>query len=180
MLFNIFPQIKTERFLLRQIIASDIDNIFKGLSDPAVIKYYGVNYTSIAATQVQMDWYAQLENSGTGIWWAIVSPANDSFYGAVGLYNLQMQHKKGELGFWLLPEFWGRGIVPQAVSLVCSYAFEQLALHRIEAFVETGNVNSKTVMRKLNFVHEGCMQECEIKDDQFISLDIYALLHKEQ
>jgi ribosomal-protein-alanine N-acetyltransferase len=111
MLFNIFPQIKTERFLLRQIIASDIDNIFKGLSDPAVIKYYGVNYTSIAATQVQMDWYAQLENSGTGIWWAIVSPANDSFYGAVGLYNLQMQHKKGELGFWLLPEFWGRGII---------------------------------------------------------------------
>ncbi len=170
--------ITTQRFLLRPIVADDMENIYKGLSHPDVIKYYGVSYHSLAATQEQMDWYAQLENNKTGAWFAIVSPDNQIFYGAAGLNNLQAQHKKAELGFWLLPEYWGKGIVPEVVPAICKYAFEELQLHRIEALIETLNTNSKTVMRKLGFVYEGCMQDCEIKNGEFISLDIYALIRR--
>ncbi len=170
--------ITTQRFLLRPIVANDMENIYKGLSHPDVIKYYGVSYDSLSATQEQMDWYAQLENNKTGAWFAIVSPDNQIFYGAVGLNNLVAQHKKAELGFWLLPEYWGKGIVPEVVPAICQYAFVQLQLHRIEALIETLNTNSKTVMRKLGFVYEGCMQDCEIKNGEFISLDIYALINR--
>lgn len=172
-----FPEIKTDRFLLRRILATDIENIFSGLSHPEVIRYYGISYTSLADTKAQMDWYAQLERTGTGIWWAIVSPDNTLFYGAVGLSSLQAHHKKAELGLWLLPAFWGKGIMPEAVPFVCRYAFDQLGLHRIEAMVETENDNCKAVMRKLGFTYEGCMRDCEVKNGKFISLEIYALLH---
>lgn len=171
-----FPEMTTSRFLLRRIVATDIENIFKGLSHPDVIRYYGISYTSLAATQAQMDWYAQLERTGTGIWWAIVSPGDNLFCGAAGLSSLHAQHKKAELGLWLLPGYWGQGIMPEVIPFICRYAFEQLGLHRIEAQVETENINCKAVMRKLGFTYEGCMRDCEIKDGKFISLEIYALL----
>ena len=47
-------------------------------------------------------------------------------------------------------------------------------LKRIEAEVETENGMSKRVLKKLQFAHEGTKKDCEIKNGQYISLDIYA------
>ena len=41
-----FPTIKTSRFRLRQFTDADLENVFKGLSHPEVIKYYGVSFNS--------------------------------------------------------------------------------------------------------------------------------------
>ncbi|MDG2431793.1 GNAT family protein [Flavobacterium sp.] len=171
-----FPTLKTERLLLRQFVASDIENVFKGLSHPDIIQYYGVSYQTMEATKEQMDFFADLEKEETGIWWAICSLDNQIFYGAGGLNNLNKEHKKAEIGFWLLPDFWGQGIMNQAMPLLCDYGFDKLGLHRIEGIVETKNTNCKKAMAKLNFNLEGTMRECEIKNGKFISLDIYAKL----
>ena len=168
------PTIKTDKLLLRQFTSDDIDNVFAGLSHPDVIKYYGVSYHSVQSTKLQMKFFSDLEKNETGIWWAVCSLDNKVFYGASGLNSLIKQHKKAEIGFWLLPAFWGKGIMAEAIPLICSYGFECLGLHRIEGIVETENSNSKKVLSKLEFQHEGTMKECEIKNGKFISLDIYA------
>ena len=36
-----FPVLTSERVVLRQIVDSDLENVFKGLSHPDIIKYYG-------------------------------------------------------------------------------------------------------------------------------------------
>ena len=54
-----------------------------------------------------------------------------------------------------------------------------LGLHRIEGLVETDNINCKRAMAKMDFVHEGTMRECEIKNGKWISLDIYARIHQD-
>lgn len=171
-----FPIITTERLLLRQFADSDLENVFRGLSQPDVIKYYGVSYQTLEATKAQMQFFADLEINGTGIWWAVCSPNNRIFYGAGGLNSLSKEHKKAEIGFWLLPEFWGKGILAEAMPLICNYGFENLGLHRIEGIVETENTNCKNAMAKLDFRHEGTMRDCEIKNGRFISLDIFAKL----
>ena len=173
-----FPVIITERLLLRRIVASDLDNVFKGLSHPEVIKYYGISFKDREATKEQMKWYAGLEEKGTGIWWAVCLLNNNEFAGAAGLYYINNQHRKAETGFWLLQEYWGKGYINEAMQEICRYGFEKLNLHRIEAFVETENDNSKKVMEKLTFQREGTMKDCEIKNGRFISLDIYARLNK--
>jgi [ribosomal protein S5]-alanine N-acetyltransferase len=172
-----FPTLKTDRFLLRQFKDSDLENVFKGLSHPDVIKYYGVHYDSLDATKQQMAWFANLESEGTGIWWAVCSPDNQTFYGAAGLNNLLKEHRKAEIGFWLLPSFWGQGIMKEVLPLICKYGFEERGLHRIEGLVESDNENSKRAMAKLEFRYEGTMIDCEIKNGKFISLDIYAKLN---
>jgi len=177
MMNEIFPILKVDDLILRQIIIDDLPNIFSGLSNPAIIKYYGVSYNSLDETQEQMEWFAALEKDGTGVWWAIVNVENKMFLGAVGLNNLSQIHKKAEIGFWLLPAYWGKGVMKKAIELVCNYAFAELNLHRIEALVETENINSKKILIKSNFNYEGTMVDCEIKNGNFISLESYAKLH---
>jgi len=49
-----FPELATSRFFLQRILADDQAFIFKGLSDPRVIPFYGVQYSSYEATKSQM------------------------------------------------------------------------------------------------------------------------------
>jgi len=94
-----FPTIKTERFLLRQFVDSDLANVYKGLSDPKIIKYYGVSYNTLEETKAQMKFFADLEKEKTGIWWAICSLNNKTFYGAGGLNSLNKEHIKSRNWF---------------------------------------------------------------------------------
>lgn len=170
-----FPAIKTSRCTLRKIVPGDITHIYEGLSHPEVIRYYGVSFDTLESTKEQMEWFDRLENEETGIWWAICSSDNTTFYGAAGLNNVSHNHRKAEIGFWLLPAYWGLGIMPEVVPEILNYGFKTLNLHRIEGIVENDNANSKRLMEKLGFQHEGTMKECEVKNGHFISLDIYAL-----
>lgn len=172
-----FSKLESDRLLLRQFQNSDIDYVFMGLSHPDIIRYYGVNYDSLEATQEQMIWFENLETSGTGIWWAICNLADKKFLGAAGLNDLSNKDKNAELGFWLLTENWGQGIVAEAIPMIISHAFHELSLHRIEAFVETENLNSKKTLASLGFEHEGTRRDCEVKNGEFISLDVYSILN---
>ncbi|MCB0651418.1 MAG: GNAT family N-acetyltransferase [Saprospiraceae bacterium] len=171
-----FPALTTPRLRLRPITDQDLPHIFKGLSHPDITKYYAVSFDSLEATRAQMTWFANLEKTGTGIWWAVCDRNNGDFLGAGGFNNLSREHQKAEIGFWLLPAHWGKGIMKETLPLICDYGIEMLALHRIEGFVEAENLNCKRAMAKLDFVHEGCMKDCEVKNGKFISLDIYALV----
>lgn len=163
-------ELKTEKILLREIEPSDIDQVFSGLSNPSVIEHYGVSFHSLEETKEQMDWFADARQK----WFAICSTNNEVFYGAGGLNDISTAHKKAEIGLWLLPEHWGKGIMKEAMPLICNYGFDQLKLHRIEGFVDSENENCKRAMAKLDFEFEGTMRDCEIKRDKFISLDIYS------
>jgi ribosomal-protein-alanine N-acetyltransferase len=170
-----FPVYKTGRFLLRHFTESDLENVYLGLSNLQVIKYYGVHFKTMEETRKQLEWFAELEKNETGIWWAVCSPDNSIFYGSVGLYYLNMELNKAELGFWLMPEFWGRGIITESAQLVIEYGFNTMHLKKIEAEVETENEMSKSVLKKLQFVHTGTKKDCEIKNGHYISIDIYML-----
>ncbi|WP_037374090.1 GNAT family N-acetyltransferase [Salinimicrobium xinjiangense] len=173
-----FPNIKTTRLNLRQITEADLENIYSGLSHPDVIKHYGVNYSSLEATWEQLEWYAELERTHTGLWRAITLAETGKFCGAIGYNNLSREHKKAELGFWLLPEFWGRGYVQEAMEAVLEYAYQKLKLHRIEAFVETENISSQKALQKQDFQQEGIMRDSEIRNGRFISVAIFSKLKK--
>ena len=171
-----YSEIKTKRLLLRSFNVNDLENVFKGLSDPDVIKYYGISYQTLASAKEQMLFFKDLETAKTGKWWAICSLDNKIFFGAGGLNNVCAKHRKGEIGFWLLKDFWGQGIISESIPLICKYGNENLGLHRIEAFVESENLNSKKALANSNFKYEGTMKDCEIKNGHFISVEIFAQL----
>ncbi|WP_294302121.1 GNAT family N-acetyltransferase [uncultured Chryseobacterium sp.] len=175
---NLFPVLTTERLLLRRFQQDDIKSVYRGLSHPEVIRHYGVSYDSLEATEEQMSWFVMIEKEEKGLWWAVCNRYDQTFLGAVGFNDWSKEHRKIETGYWLLPEYWGSGIIGEAGRAVCDYAFQKMSVHRIEAVVETENTNSKKIMNKLGFELEGIMRDCEIKDGKFISLEMYAKLNR--
>jgi ribosomal-protein-alanine N-acetyltransferase len=173
-MYKKFPILESERVRLRQIVDSDLEHVFRGLSHPDIIKYYGISFDSLEATKEQMVWFSDHEKNEHGIWWADISKDDGRFLGEGGLKDLSKENKKAEIGFWLLPENWGKGLMTETMPLIVNYAFNTIGLHRIEGFVEPENVNCKKALAKLQFNLEGTMQDCEVKNGDFISIDIYS------
>jgi len=169
-------ELSTERFLLQRIQPDDQQFIFEGLSHPDIIPFYGVRYDSFEDTKKQMEWYEKSYRDGTGGPWKIVDKITGEKIGVVAYYYHKAEHKKAEVGFWLLPEYWNKGVTTEVLKAVIEYCRKEKDIHRLEAFVEEGNIASSKVLEKLGFVYEGTMKDCEIKNGKYISLLIYALL----
>lgn len=167
------PYLYSERLKLRGFVQEDLADIFLALSDPAVIKYYGIQYSTLNETQRQIDWFRDLQRNHTGLWWAIILRETGQFIGGVGLYNYVERIQKAEIGFWLLPKFWHNGYMKEAARLVIDYAVDKMNVKRIEAYTETPNVRSKNLLRKLHFIHHKTKHNCEEKNGQLISLDLF-------
>jgi [ribosomal protein S5]-alanine N-acetyltransferase len=174
---EMFPEIKTNRLRLRQIVESDHSKIFEGLSNPDVVRHYGVSYQSLEEAKAQMEWFSYLEKTKTGIWWAVCSRDDNEFYGAGGINNVDEAEKKAELGYWLLPKFWSQGILSESLPHIIDYAFNALGLDRVEGVVEDENLICKKRISRLGFVHMESLDHHEFKNGRFINLKVYVF-HK--
>ncbi|SIT89859.1 GNAT family N-acetyltransferase [Pontibacter indicus] len=173
------PKLVTKRLELRMIWPADAAFILQGLSDRRVTEYYAVHYDTPEAVQEQMQFYEDLIKNGTGVWWAFSIKGEGQLIGACGLNELEAEHQKAQMGYWLLPAYWGKGYVPEAARAVMQYAFHEMHLNRIEAIVEGGNAASEKVLQKLGFTCEGRLREREMKNGRFIDLLYYSVLKRE-
>lgn len=175
-----FPVLHTLDFVLREIIQADRPSIFKGLSNPQVTQWFGLSYDTLEATQGQMVWYRDIVAAQTGIWWAICRPESpDHLLGTCGLYDRDDENQNADIGFWLHPEHWGQGVLPQCLPVVMRFGFETLNLNRIEAEVEPANLASGKLLRKMGFLFEGTRRQVARRGDHFVDLDYYAVLRAE-
>ncbi|WP_254884141.1 GNAT family N-acetyltransferase [Aquimarina sp. TRL1] len=101
------------------------------------------------------------------------------FVGAGGFNDADSTHKKAEIGFWLLPDYWGQGIMKEVMPAIFSYGFDVMGLNRIEGFVDHENEKCKKALQKINFQYEGTMRESEVENGRFIDVDIFARLRKD-
>ena len=154
------------------------DQSFSDFNDAVTFIQQKLADLTLEATKEQMTWFADLEKNETGIWWAVCNKDDGTFMGAGGLNDLSKENKKAEIGFWLLPEYWGKGLMTETMPLIFNYAFHTMGLHRIEGFVETENIACKKALKKLQFNLEGTMQDCEIKNDAYISVAIYSKINE--
>jgi ribosomal-protein-alanine N-acetyltransferase len=175
-----FPELSSQRFLLKRILPEDQQFIYEGLSHPDVIQYYGVSYRSFGSTSIQMQFYDQILKEGSGTWWKIVERSTGLNVGAIGYNSYQPKHHKAEIGYWLLPEYWRLGIIREVLPVVISYLQDVVQIHRIEAQIESGNDRSQRTLEQFGFEHEGFLRDYEIKNGKFISLHIYSLINKKR
>ena len=171
-----FPEFFLPRCTLRRIHPRDVDAIFAGLSDPQVIAHYGVSYASLEAAEEQMRWYDALLEERWGIWWGIALPGRDELVGACGFNDWSHADRRLDIGYWLMPEYWGQGLMQACLPAILRFALSSLGVHRIHADVEPENPASAGLLERLGFVFEGTLRELEYKDERFLSLHQYSLL----
>lgn len=172
--------LETNRLLLRKIQQSDNHFVLEGLSNDELTKFMLIRYYTLDEVQGQMDFYANHYQNKTGYYWLMELRETHEPIGIIGYHAVSWEHKKAELGFWLLPKFWKNGYVTEAALATLNFVFDTLQLNRIEATVETENPASINAIMKLGFTHEGTFREYEINNGKFIDLMMFALLKRDR
>lgn len=96
--------------------------------------------------------------------------------GRIGVYKIDPQNKIGEIGYWIVEDQQGKGIITASCKALIEFCFHQLQLNRIEIRCGTGNTRSKSIPEQLHFTKEGIIRQGELLYDTFIDLNLYALL----
>lgn len=97
--------------------------------------------------------------------------------GSVGIFcGTDVYEKSAELGYWLAEEFWGNGIMTEAVKKLCQEAFDKFDIIRIYAEPFAYNTGSRRVLEKAGFSLEGIMKKGVFKNGQIQDYCKYALL----
>ncbi|MBH0237834.1 GNAT family N-acetyltransferase [Methylobrevis albus] len=73
----------------------------------------------------------------------------------VGMVGLQGLPADPELGYWIAPAHWGRGLASEAAAAVVAFGFETLGVAAIRSGVFEGNAASLAVQAKLGFAVTG-------------------------
>ncbi len=83
-----------------------------------------------------------------------------------------------EIGYWLSEEFWGRGIMTEAVRVLTDWGFENFALSRIYAGVLEWNPASMRVLEKAGYRFEARLRKAVIKENRVMDQFIYAVIRE--
>jgi ribosomal-protein-alanine N-acetyltransferase len=177
--FTPFPDLETERLSLKQVTNDDVTDIFELRSNKEVMKY--IPRPLLQNKEEALELIAMLNDkieNNIGINWGIRLKNDPKIIGIIGHYKIKPEHYRAEVGYMLLPEYNGKGIVSEALQKVVEYGFKEMQLHSIEAILDPKNTGSEKVLLKNGFVKEAHLLENEYYDGRFLDTLIYSILNK--
>ncbi len=180
-LCSAYPELETVRLVLRALSLEDAEFIFQEWSDPVVV-FYMRDEDPLKSREQALEFLRRLqtpEEMPNFKWWGIQNRAHGRLIGTCGYFRWDKQHHRAELGYDLWPDYWGQGLMPEALQVLIRYGFEEMDLNRIEATTHTGNQRSQRVLEKLGFQREGLLREYYCRDGVYNDQVQFSLLRKE-
>ncbi|TAJ52437.1 MAG: N-acetyltransferase [Nevskiaceae bacterium] len=156
---------------------TEIDFVLRSRSDPEILRYLDrepLRNREEALTFAQR--VVEDNLAGKAAMWLIREQASGLPAGSAGLWRFDRDNHLAELGYTLVPEFWGRGYLSRALVPMLDHAFQGLGLHRIEANINPENQRSRGVLERLGFRLEARFRENYRFRDRYLDSHIYALL----
>lgn len=151
--FSPFPILAAGRITLRQLKPTDEAEIFTLRSDKRVLEHLD---RPAAATIADARQFIDNINAGIArdewIYWGIRIHTENHLIGTICLWQFSEAELKAEIGYELLPEYQGKGLMSEALEIVIRFGFEALKLRSIEAEVAPGNAASIKLLEKKSFV----------------------------
>ena len=105
---------------------------------------------------------------------------DDKVVGSIGIFRQGNIHSQtAELGYYIAEEYWGKGIMTEAVKQICEYVFDNSDIIRIYAEPFAYNIASCRVLEKVGFQYEGTLRSNAVKNGKVIDMEMYSLLKAE-
>ena len=105
---------------------------------------------------------------------------DDKVVGSIGIFRQGNIHSQtAELGYYIAEEYWGKGIMTEAVKQICAYVFAKSDIIRIYAEPFAYNIASCRVLEKVGFQYEGTLRSNAVKNGRVIDMEMYSLLKAE-
>lgn len=178
--FDPFPELETERLILRKITLEDAHDMHVYGSNPEVTKYVTWNtHQSIEDTKEFLSFalsqYEQKELAPWGIEWK----GTGKLIGTIDFVGWKIPHRGAEIGYVLSQDWWGQGIATEAAKEVIKFGFMHMDLVRIQARCFVENAGSERVMQKAGMTYEGVIRKGMYAKGRHHDLKMYSILRDE-
>ncbi|XP_051127979.1 uncharacterized protein LOC127249286 [Andrographis paniculata] len=159
--------------ILRPIALTDVDDFMVWATDPRVSKFclwetYNSRDQAVEYIQNQAiphPWLRAICVDGRAVGTITVTPGSGG------------DRCRGELGYVLAYDYWGKGIMTRAVEMVGGAIFEELPeLQRVEAMVDVENGRSQRVLEKAGFVKEGVLRKYRVLKGKTVDEAVFSIV----
>jgi len=111
--------------------------------------------------------------------WGIELKVEGCLVGTCGFCRWDQQHHHAEIGYDLCLDYWGRGLMTEAITMIPQYGITGKELNRIEATTHTESWRFQRVLQKLGFQKEGILREYYCRDGLYNDQITFSLLRSE-
>lgn len=176
--FSPFPQLTTERLILRRLTQEDAPEIFYFRSDPVILQYLGREPArNIEEVKPFIDTInANIDTNESILWGITLKESPAKLIGTICFWQLQKENYRSEIGYLLDPLHWKKGIMKEAINTVLEYGFSVMGLHSVEARLTPLNTASAAVLEATGFVREGYFKEDFFYKGKFEDTAVYSKL----
>lgn len=174
------PSLFAARVVLRPLEDRDAPQLVAIFSDRDVMRYWSTPaWTDPAEAARLLDSIRRCFAERSLFQWGVARRSDDLVIGTCTLCHLDRQNRRAEIGFALRRDCWGAGYMSEALGRLLRYAFETLALHRLEADVDPRNAGSIRLLERLGFVREGLLRERWLVNGEVNDTVFFGLLRSE-
>jgi ribosomal-protein-alanine N-acetyltransferase len=144
-----FPVLETDRLILRALNSEDAEALLKLRSDEQVNQYLNRPPTkTIADAQAFID---KIVNAGS-LYWVISLKNGPGLIGTICLWNFDTEKRMMEMGYELMPDQQGKGVMNEALQAIITYGFDELQLGVLAAVMHPDNEASDNLLKRNGFV----------------------------
>lgn len=170
-IFNSFPILETKNLLLRRMGYRDIDDLFQMRKDPRMNEYTDSKTDeSKEETKTYIDKMNKGIDENKWVIWAIEYKQLKKVIGTISIWNIDKEQGNGELGYGIIPDYQGKGLMKEALLTVADYGFKIMKLKALEAYTEEKNIKSIMLLKSCNFDEVG-----RVDDEGYYSNRIYHM-----
>jgi len=166
-----FKNLKTKRLVFINTSIEDVDLIYALRSSTIVRKHIMQPlFTKQEEAIAHVNKLEQYLNENKSISWTLINKISNKKLGTICLWNFSEDRKTAEVGYDLLPQYFRKGYMSEALQAVIKLGFKELNLNTIEAFTHLENESSKKLLVSNKFT-----LQVERKDPGFPMNSIYSL-----
>lgn len=170
--------LETKRLILRRACVEDAVPLFRNwASDPDVTRFltWPAHESVEVSRLVAESWAAESEKEDYYQWMIVWKEINEPI-GSISVVAFDPKVNKAEIGYCIGKNWWGKGIVAEALSAVMDYLFREVGVNRIEARHDVKNPRSGAVMKKCGMAYEGIARQAGRNNQGICDICSYGVL----
>ena len=149
------PIFVTARLRLRPFRSGDLDAMHRLYGDADNLRYWGtLPSPDLAATRRMLRWHVAYRPRDY-VLWAVALKRSDKLVGMINYHRRELREKRVDVGWLLLPGVQGKGYMTEAGQALLRHLFDDLDVHKVEAFIRPENKPSVGLAERLGFRLEG-------------------------
>jgi len=171
--------LRGDTIYLRSLLASDVEgNYIKWLNDQEVVQFNSHGRFPITKEKL-LEYVRLVTHSNEILVFAIIDIKTDKHIGNISLQSINWIDRNAEIAFILgEKDFWSKGIMYEAGTILLKHAFIVLNLHRVYCGTSSENIGMQKLAIKLNMKLEGVRKESVYKNGSYFDIIEYGILNK--